>query len=232
MAVYSAEHGYIFFANPQTASKAIALTLRERLGGLPMPEHEIKRHGKTVARMHHTTYSQVLAAGLLTEAQLARLYKFTCVRNPFDQLVSKYLKYCDRHANQPARYPWLEGVPAPAAEHSFPEWLAWLMPRFEEVGKLSNGPLEFLAHADLVIRFEALQQGFDEFLHHIGVSEPMSVIEHNVTRSRAEGEAPSDATQPQRKKKSYTEYYDAGSIALVEKAYEPILRRFGYRFGD
>jgi len=233
LAVYSSRYQYIFFANPQTASKAIALTLRQKLGGKPLPEHEITHHGKIVARMHHTTYSQVLAAKLLTEEQLSKLFKFTCVRNPFDQLVSKYLKHCSRLADEPSRYPWLEGVEASAPDNSFPQWLVYLSRHYDETDKLVKGPLEFLAHADLVIRFEALQQGFDEFLHRIGITEPMSVTEYNVTKARAEGGAAApDAAKVKRKKKNYTEYYDTECVALVEKLYEPILKRFNYRFGD
>jgi hypothetical protein len=227
VAVYSEQHQYIFFANPQTASKAIALTLKKKLGGVPLPDREITRNGKTVARLHHTTYSQIVAAGLLTEAQLGKLFKFTCVRNPFDQLVSKYLKYCDRYGNDPAKYPWLEQAQASANDHSFPQWVVWLGKRFADVDKLKNGPLEFLGHADLVIRFEALQDGFNDFLRHIGVSEPMSVFEHNITKARADTATP----EVKKKKKIYTEYYDSDSVAFVEKLYEPIIKRFNYRFG-
>jgi hypothetical protein len=233
MAVYSAERKYIFFANPQTASKAIALTLRQKLGGVALPDREITRNGKLVARLHHTTYSQILAAGLLTEEQLSKLFKFTCVRNPYDQLVSKYIKYCFRQGDDPTRYPWLDGVEAAAPDNSFPQWLVWLSKRFEEIDKLAKGPLDFLDHADLVIRFEALQEGFDEFLRHIGVTEPMSVTEYNITKGRVEGEAAAaEIAKPKKKKKNYTEYYDTACVDIVEKMYEPILRRFNYRFGD
>lgn len=233
MAVYSEQHKYIFFANPQTASKAIALTLRQKLGGVSLPDREITRNGKMVARAHHTTYSQIVDAGLLTEEQLSKLFKFTCVRNPFDQLVSKYIKHCDRLANDPSKYPWLEGVEPAAPDNSFPQWLAYLSRRYGEIDKLAKGPLEFLAHADLVIRFEALQEGFDEFLHKIGITEPLSVTEFNVTKGRAEGGAAApDATKVKKKKKNYTEYYDTECIEIVEKLYEPILKRFNYKFGD
>ena len=233
MAVYSEQHQYIFFANPQTASKAIALTLRRSLGGVSLPDREITRSGKVVARVHHTTYSQILAADLLSEEQLAKLFKFTCVRNPFDQLVSKYIKHCDRLANDPAKYPWLEGTQASAPDNSFPQWVAYLSRRYGEMDKLAKGPLEFLNHADLVIRFEALQEGFDEFLRHIGVSEPLSVTEYNITKGRAEGGvAAPDAGKVQKKKKNYTEYYDTACVEIVEKLYEPIIKRFNYRFGD
>jgi hypothetical protein len=35
-----------------------------------------------------------------------------------------------------------------------------------------------------------------------------------------------------KKKKNYTEYYDTESVGIVEKLYEPILKRFDYKFGD
>lgn len=232
MAVYSDQHHYIFFANPQTASKAIALTLRQKLDGKALPDHEITRNGKLLARMHHTTYSQILAAGLLSREQLENLFKFTCVRNPFDQLVSKYIKHCARLMDNPARYPWLEGVQATAPDNSFPQWLAYLSRTYEETDKLAKGPLEFLAHADMVIRFEALQDGFDESLRRMGISEHLSVTEFNVTKGRAENAAaPAPEAKPVKKKKNYTEYYDPACIAMVEKLYEPILKQFNYSFG-
>jgi hypothetical protein len=225
VAVYSEHHHFIFFANPQTASKAIALTLRDKLGGVPLPEHEITRNGKVVARKHHTTYSQVLATELLTEAQLEQLFKFTCVRNPYDQLVSKYIKHCARLMDDPVRYPWLEGVEASAPDNSFPQWLAYLVRLFDERDRLARGPLEFLAHADHVIRF-------DEFLRRVGIEEHLSVTEFNVTKGRAVDAGQQAAPEAAKKrKKNYTEYYDPMCIAMVDKLYEPILKRFDYRFG-
>lgn len=233
MAVYSAERRYIFFANPQTASKAIALTLREKLGGVSIPEREVTRSGKVVARVHHTTYSQMLAARLMTEDELHGLFKFTCVRNPFDQLVSKYIKHCERLTHNPARYPWLEGVPATSPENSFPQWLSFLSERYGERDKLAKGPLEFLNHADHVIRFEALQEGFEAFLRYIGVTDPLAIGEFNITRGRAEvSEASGAAGTAKATKRKYTEYYDARTIALAERMFEPVLQRFNYRFGD
>lgn len=232
LAVYSPEHNYIFFANPQTASKAIAKTLREKLGGRSLPDRELTRNGRVVARLHHTTYQQLLEAGLLTRDQLESLYKVTCVRNPYDQLVSKFIKHCDRSANDPSKYPWLQDHVGPVPENSFPQWLQWLGKRFEEIDKLAKGPLEFLDHADQVIRFEALQEGFDEFMRHIGVTEPLSVTEYNITKARADDKAASEPQAPKKKKKNYTEYYDDACVAFVQKLYEPILTRFDYRFGQ
>lgn len=233
MAVYSEQYKYIFFANPQTASKAIAVTLRNKLGGRALPDRELTRNGRVLAQYHHTTYSQILAAGLLTEEELAGLYKVTSIRNPFDQLVSKYIKYCDRSGNVPSKYPWLEGLAEPLPENSFPHWLTWLGKRYAEIDKIAKGPLDFIDHADQVIRFENLQLGFDEFMRNIGVTEPLSITEYNITKARAEGDSGKPAAAAvKKKKKNYTEYYDDVSIGIVEKLYEPILKRFNYRFGD
>lgn len=249
MATYSEKRQYIFFANPQTASKAIALTLRKRLDGVRLPQQELRRNGEVVVRQHHTTYRQLVDSGLLSEAQMGGLFKFTCIRNPFDQMVSKYLKYCERVGNDPSRFKWLQGAaPSSSREHSFPEWFTWIGGHYREIDKINTGPLEFIRHADLVIRFESLQKGFDEFLHRIGVSERIPVFEHNVTGARLDpvAEAPAaapaatmtatatttGATTATARKKRYTEYYDDRTIEAVSRLYAPVIERFGYRFGD
>ena len=227
MAIYSEQRKYIFFANPQTASKAISKTLRQSLDGAKLPERAVVRSGKVIAQIHHTTYSQVVAAELLSEEQLSKLFKFTCIRNPFDQLVSKYIKYCERCGNNPANYKWLNDDQRTIA-NGFPHWLRWINDHYVSINKIEEGPMEFIDHADLVIRFESLQEGFDQFLKRIGVSESLPVVEHNITKARADGPAASG----ERKKKRYTEYYDDASVEVVAKLYEPVIKQFGYRFGD
>ena len=87
--------------------------------------------------------------------------------------------------------------------------------------------MDFVRHADLVIRFEKLQDGFNEFLHHIGEKEEISVFQHNVTEARIE--------RPDKqvtRKRRYTEYYDDATVAAVERLYKPVIDRFHYKFGD
>jgi Sulfotransferase family len=232
LAVYSAQYKFIFFANPQTASKAVAKTLRDKLGGKRLPERELTRNGRVIAQVHHTTYDQIVEAGLLTAQELEGLYKVTSIRNPFDMLVSKYLKYCERFGSEPSKFPWLSEVPGTLPENGFAYWLRWLGKRYEEMDKIARGPMAFIEHADQVLRFEALQQGFDEFMQHIGVTEPLSVTEWNVTQARKDEQAPVAPQVPKKKKKNYTEYYDDESVAFVQRLYEPILARFDYRFGQ
>jgi len=227
LAVYSTRHNYIFFANPQTASKAIARTLQEELEGKPIPEREITRGGELLVKKHHATWQQLQDAGLMTRMQLDALFKFTSVRNPYDLLVSRYLKRKGRFVNEPDKYRWVQDNPRikasmeAARELPFPEWLAGQLQRLREKDKTVKGPLEYLDHADYVIRFEALQAGFDEVLKQLGIVEPIAIVSENVTSERAEGSA----------KRHYTEFYDDASRALVSRVYAPIIERFDYRFG-
>ena len=227
MAVYSSRYQYIFFANPQTASKAIARTLQESLEGEPVPDREITRAGEVIAKKHHATWRQLQEAGLMTREQLDALFKFTSVRNPYDLLVSRYLKRKGRFVNEPEKYRWAQANPKikasmdAAAEQPFAEWVQGQLHKHRESGKTIKGPLEYLDHADYVIRFEALQDGFNEVLSRLGVTDPIMIISENVTSERAEGT----------KKRHYTEFYDDASRDLVAKVDAPILERFGYRFG-
>ena len=227
MAVYSPRYKYIFFANPQTASKAIARTLQEALEGQPMPDREIARQGGAVSKKHHATWRQLQEAGLMTREQLDGLFKFTSVRNPYDLLVSRYLKRKGRFVDQPEKYRWVQDKPKvkasmeAAQEQSFPEWVAGQLKRRTDRDKTVKGPLEYLDHADYVIRFEALQAGFDEVLQRLGIPGPIAIVSENVTSERAQGSA----------KRRYTEFYDDASRDLVARAYAPVIERFDYRFG-
>jgi hypothetical protein len=227
LAVYSTRYNYIFFANPQTASKAIAKTLVDALDGQPMPEREIRVGGELAVKKHHATWQQLQDHGLMTRAQLDGLFKFTSVRNPYDLLVSRYLKRKGRFADQPDKYKWardnarISASMAAASELTFPEWLDNEFRRHKQKDKTVKGPLEYLDHADHVIRFEALQSGFDEVLQRLGVAQPIGIVRENVTSERGQGGV----------KQHYTEFYDDASRQLVARIYAPIIERFDYRFG-
>ena len=274
MAVYCEQFKCIFFANPNTASKAIARTLKTKLNGRDMPprrgaEAEQLKAAAIEVRPHHSTYTQLVEAGLMTSEQMTGLFKFTGVRNPYDQMVSKYIKHCQRLGNDLSQFPWrredagldtapdedddddgakgaasagAKGHPKGAKKQKkltkdappppplalqgselqadFLRWLQRMDGRFAKVGKLENGPLDFLDHADYVIRFEAIEAGFAEVMQRIGAP-GTELIEFNVTAGRES--AP-------KKKKSYHEYYNDDSRAIVARMFAPVIERFDYRF--
>lgn len=224
--VYSDKFKYIFFANPQTASKAIAKTLTKALDGHQLPDREQSRSGDLQIRKHHATWQDLQDAGLMTRDQLEALFKFTCVRNPYDLLVSRYLKRKGRFVNEPDKYRWAHENPKIKAsmelaqEQSFSEWITGQLQKQSDKGATVKGPLEYLDHADYVIRFEALQEGFDEVVRRLGIADPITIISENVTSERSAGT----------KKSHFTDFYDDASRELVAKVYAPIIERFDYKF--
>lgn len=227
MAVFSVEFSYIFFANPQTASKAIARTLERELGGKPLHRRISNDQRSTLKKLHHLTYPLVVENELLPRRKLDRMVRVTGVRNPYDLMVSRYLKHRDRFTQEAERYPWVQhenkaGIRrsvAHATAKSFPEWLQVQYGRKKEV----RGYREYLDHADIVIRFEAIQHDFDVLLRHLGVDRPITVERENVTVQRGGG----DTSRP---KLHYADFYDDESRELVGRIFQTVIDRFGYRF--
>lgn len=227
MAVFSSKYNYLFLASPQTGSKAINKTLLEQVEGQQVPPSDVRKNGKVVANKHHTTIKMLLNANLLTSEQVKGAFKFTGVRNPFDLLVSRYMKLRGRFAGDGDKANWAKKNEAlndrveMAAKLEFPAWLQEVHKEFLSGEKTFKGPMLFLEGVDHVIRFESLQQGFDEAMAKVGVTTPVQVVQHNVTTERVSESG---------KKRDYREFYDQPSIALVERLYEPVFERFGYTF--
>jgi len=226
MAIYSPRYNYLFIASPQTGSKAIAKTLREQLDGQQLPEQDVKKNGQVVVKKHHCTLRSLVNQGQLSAEAAQGAFKFSGVRNPYDLLVSRYLKLRGRFAEggDKARYaqrdPRKAQAVALASELPFASWLAEsnrdALARQEPL----RGPGSFLEGCDFVVRFESLQQDFNEALRRIGVATPIELPQHNVTAERLEG------TQ----KRDYRSYYDDTAVAQVALLYAPIIERFGYQF--
>jgi len=96
--IISHGRGYIFVHIPKTGGTAMALALEDRakaddimIGDTPKA---VKRRGKvkgvqTAGRLwKHSTLAD--AEGLITRADMAALFTFTLVRNPWDRMVSYY----------------------------------------------------------------------------------------------------------------------------------------------
>lgn len=226
MAVYSRQHNYLFLASPQTGSKAIQKTLVEQLDGEQIPKADVRKNGKILAKKHHTTIKMLVNAELLSREDIDRAFKFAGVRNPFDLLVSRYMKLKGRFAAEGEKANWAKKNEAltqrveMANSLDFGAWLKEVHAEFLSGEKQLKGPMLFLEGVDHVIRFESLQSDFDEAMRRIGVAQKVEVVQYNVTTERVDGG----------KKKDYRSFYDADSIALVERLYAPVIERFGYRF--
>jgi hypothetical protein len=159
---------FLFVHIPKTAGNSIQSVLREysedqlvalrkeqdgvERFGLRNPKYEIKKH---------STLSEYHAA--LGEEQFRKLYKFACVRNPWDRMVSYYFT--------PTQSPeaWdrkkFSGVISKAL--SVTDYL-----------RLNHGDEDPFANVDCIMRFENLADDFRAVCTAIGIS-PLSLPRYN-----------------------------------------------------
>ncbi|MEJ7583959.1 MAG: hypothetical protein WKF43_07690 [Acidimicrobiales bacterium] len=96
MAIVSEAHGYLFIHAPRTGGTALAeMVLVRQLEGRRVPKQRIEVQSGSGGRRtvrQHATLDHLIEAGLVTPEDAQRLLVFTTVRNPFDSLVSGYVK--------------------------------------------------------------------------------------------------------------------------------------------
>src|SRR3990172_6420393 len=181
MAIICRPWNLLFLMVPRTACTAVANVLISDLGGEYLPsEHILKSDGMIRINKKHCTLRELLWAGLLRPADVSALVKLTTVRNPFDSLVSLYVKkrYKYQTLLEDANA-WVHRVAGYVAdmqycrEHTFEEWIFvnynkgplsriyWLKRRsFSE---------KYTAGVDYVMRYEYLQEDFNKALSLAGI---------------------------------------------------------------
>jgi len=223
MPILSERFGYLFLLAPRTGSTAVAEALcGDAAGRWIPPENILDRRGRIMVQKKHATARQLVRAGLLAKKDLAELTIFTTVRNPFDSLVSLYVK--KRNTYQPLRQredSFVNRIPGYSSDMDFVmnhTFSAWIERRY---GLASRVPLlgihlyrRYLRDAHDVMRFESLETDLQTIAARLGVG-PLSLGQKNVTREREPG---------------YRPYYTEKARRIVGKIFRPDLDRFGYRF--
>ena len=169
--IVSRGRGYIFVHIPKTGGTAMALALEDRakaddimIGDTPKA---VRRRGKvkgikTAGRLwKHSTLAD--AEGLITRDEMAALYTFTLVRNPWDRMVSYYhwlqTQTFDHPAVTLAKAKGFSGfLNAPLTQATFRKspYASYMTDRAGTV------------HADLYIRLEHLEQDIAPLCDHLG----------------------------------------------------------------
>ena len=227
MAVMCREHGLLFILNPRTASSAVARVLRSELAGETVPADDLRSpSGKLLVDSKHGTLGELLKHGLVEASEAQRLFKFTTVRNPFDSLVSLYVKKSGKlQAHLERRDSWIHKKPGYAEDvlycrdHSFDEWIerrysSTALHRVLKIGRRSRFD-RYTEGLDFVMKKEQLTADFAEVLRRAGIRQPIQVPRFHPTADREPG---------------YRSYYSRRSRKLVEHAFGPDLRRYGYAF--
>lgn len=227
MAIICRDHALLFIMAPRTGCTAVGNLLCRDLGGEFLPQSDVvDSDGRAVMRHKHNTLRQLYHYDLLSPDEKKRLLTFTCVRNPFDSLVSLYIKLSSTYQhllNDSTSF--VHRVPGYVESmqwcrtHSFDEWIQqrYAPRRFLKIFRRPRRASMFGRYtdgADIVMRFERLQSDFEEVLQTAGLP-PMQVPFDNATPERD---------------RDYRSYYSKQSRALVESALGDDLHRYGYRF--
>ena len=214
--IISRGRGYIFVHIPKTGGTAMALALEARamaddilIGDTPKARRRKRRLAGITARgrlWKHSTLADI--SGLIPDAEIAGLFTFTLVRNPWDRVVSYYHWLRGQSFDHPA-----VGL---ARDLSFAAFLA----HPHTGASLHNAPYgSYMRRADGVehcaafVRLEALEQDLPPVRAHLGfpLTLPAGV---NASTRRAD----------------FRSYYDDKSAELVARLCAPDIARFGYRF--
>lgn len=227
MALICRRHGLLFIMTPRTGCTALGELLRADFGAEFLPSEDILGEDSKIAvQKKHSTLKQLIEHGVLSSNERRDLFAFATVRNPYDSLVSLYVKKAKTY--QPLLEDagsWVYRLNGYAedmrfcASHSFDEWIdrhynprwtdRWLRRRRPSLYK------KYVEGVDAILRFENLQEDFDGVLRQRGVTG-----EHNIPLVNRTDE----------RRNSYHEYYSDRSRKIVGQIYRDDLRRFDYSF--
>lgn len=221
-AVLSQPLSYLFIMAPRTACTATGVHLCKQYEGWWLPERDIHdANGNILVQRKHSTVRQLVRHALITPRQVEELFVFTAVRNPFDSLVSLWVKKTTSYQpllDDPDSF--VNRVPGFAddmrwmLDHTFSEWVQ------RQYGHLRDGRPRhlyggYMADADFIMRFETLQEDFVQAMERVGVDDVVDIPVLNVTEERTP---------------DYRDYYTDRARRLVERVFEADLKRFGYDF--
>ena len=158
----SLQKRFLFVHIPKTAGNSIQSVLRDysedQLVALRKEQDGIERFGLRNPKYKikkHSTLSEYRDA--LGHEQFRDLYKFTCVRNPWDRMVSYYFTPTQSPETwSPKKF---RGIISKAV--SMPDYL-----------RLDNSEENPFANVDYIMRFESLADDFRAVCMAIGISPP------------------------------------------------------------
>ncbi len=229
MAIICRKFKLLFILTPRTGSSAVATALCHELEGEYLPAQDIVgESGRIAVPRKHTTLAQLERHGLMPPDERRNVFVFTCVRNPFDTLVSFYIKKAityqpllDNPNSFVHRIPGYVEDMRWAREHTFDEWIVRrYVPRLRDrfFGR-RGGPRSlfstYVKGVDAVMRFEHLQADLDRVLQQAGVTQRVLVPSFNVTTERG---------------RDYRKYYSDRTRRIVESRFAEDLREYGYEF--
>jgi hypothetical protein len=228
MAIICRQHGLLFIMTPRTACTAIGDLLCSSYGGEFIPPDDIlDSSGRIRIQKKHSTLSELIGDGLLTEKDAESLLKFAAVRNPFDTLVSLYfkqrLKYQPLLADPNSWVNRLGPLYAKnmryAQTHTFNQWVFKKCRRQFAKRLLGVPPSMFAGHTrgvDTVMRYERIEQDLQAVFQKAGI--------------KAAARIPSVNRTIERNVREYRSSYTRAAAFAVKIAFRDDFATYGYTF--
>jgi hypothetical protein len=221
VAILCRDIGLLFLQAPHTGSTSLGTLLREDFGGVKLLEDRVRDDdGRIILRQKHQSLPQLLEAGLITPEERADLLVVVGVRNPYDLVLTEYAR--NREAGAISAGQRLVRRLGVSDDFSSPDFERFVVRRYapnalyRALGRKPMVPVDWTEGTDHIIRFEAMQQGLDEALRKVGVSEPHELPHRNPTQSR--------------KDRDYRRIYTPRARDIVSRVYARELRQHGYVF--
>jgi hypothetical protein len=192
--VISHSHRCIFVKVPKTAGTSVALALG--------CEHVLRPHRNLVE----------IRDALRSNPELSRLtdeyFKFGFVRNPWDRVVSLYLRREGQMmSNQMSFESFVEWIEHASDTCIHPSRHKYQLDWFRD----ENGDIG----VDFIGRFENLESDFRHVCHRLGADAALPHVRRNATKTR-----------------HYTEYYSPQTRETIAAKFAVDIEHFGYEFGD
>ncbi len=202
--VLSDKHKYLFIELYFTGSTAISYELCQLYDGKKI----INKHSR---------YHEFLE--IATEAQ-KKYFVFSSIRNPMDTVVSGYMKFVTNHDGQFTDSKYYRKNGGPITEKnlrlyhkikdlSFEEY-------FKKFHKIPYDNWTNVSHKkfDYLIRFENMQEGFDEVLKKLNIEKQRDIPLKNKTAE----------------KKNFIDYYTPEIRQHAIFVFGPFMEKWGYEF--
>ena len=212
---------------PRTACTAIGDLLCEHYEGEFLPAEDIlDSDGFISVQKKHSTLAELLEHKLLAADEARSLLKIAAVRNPYDSLVSLYLK--KRYKYQPLLADpssWVNRLPGYAKDtifcrrHSFNEWACKISCKRIIKRMLGLRPSMYAEHArgvDVVLRYESIDQDLKNAFERAGIEWKADIPKVNRTDERTD--------------RDYRSFYSWPAALAIGLAYGHDLKTYGYRF--
>jgi hypothetical protein len=212
---------------PRTACTAVGELLCQYYGGEFLPTDDIlSSDGSISIQRKHSTLTELVAHKLLSAEEAKSLLKVTAVRNPYDSLVSLYLKL--RYKYQPLLSDpssWVNRLPGYAKgmtycqTHSFNEWSCKISCKNiikRLVGLQPSMYADYTQGVDVVLRYESIESDLKDLFKSKGIEWKADIPKVNRTQERSDAD--------------YRSCYSWLAALAVGFAYRRDLKTYGYKF--